>query len=253
MVVMKPAVQTDPSSVPQMAEQTPALPRVYAWFNAVNTSDLSLLADLTIHGVPIDILHPLRHTTALMEATRRSCTVTVEWLLAKGAAPAFLCGLPKGSALHCALRRRHWAAAVLLLTAMDNTAILDAYGLTPLHALCVDTIPREELSAALGIAETLLRKGCPLNALDHEGITALHHCILNDAAELAELLLSHGANANALIPDSWVSPLMIAALEKNTAIAALLMRYGADPHLKTRDGMSPVEIFPAILAGGSHS
>lgn len=89
-------------------------------------------------------------------------------------------------------------------------------------------------------------KHCPLDALDHEGITPLHHCAINDAPELAELLLSHGANVDALIPDTWVSPLMIAALEKNTQMAALLLKYGANPQLRTREGSYPATVYPTI-------
>lgn len=129
---------------------------------------------------------------------------------------------------------------------MGTTAVIDAYGFTPLHALCVETISRYDLDKSIALAETLITKGCPLDALDHEGITALHHCVINEMPELTELLLTHGANPNALIPDTWVSPLMIAALEKNLNLANLLMRYGADPYLKTREGSSPIGTYPAL-------
>lgn len=242
-------IQSHPTVAQTTPELPPALPRVYAWFSAVNADDMDLLEDLNTHGVPTDVLHPLRHTTALMEATRLGRTATVSWLLARGAAPALLCGLPKGSALHCALRRHHWAVASVLLEHMENASVIDSYGSTLLHALCVEAQHREDLEMALGLAETLLAKGCALDALDHEGITALHHCVVNDAAELAELLMMHGANSNALIPDTWVSPLTIAALEKNSHMANLLMRYNADPYLKTREGSSPASIYPAIVRG----
>ncbi len=232
---------------PSVTAPAPALTRIYAWFFAINSADMALLDDLHTHGVPIDILHPLRHTTALMEATRLSRIATIKWLLARGAAPALLCGLPKGSALHCALRRKHWEAAAVLIRAMDSTAVMDAYGFTPLHALCLEPIEPAHLPTVLELAEALLLKACPLDALDHEGITALHHCVINDSMELAELLLENGAKANALIPDTWVSPLMIAALEKNLPMAQLLLRYGANPNLKTREGTSPVEIYSALL------
>lgn len=224
----------------------PALPRIYAWFSAVTGNDMTLLEDLNLHGIPTDILHPLRHTTALMEATRLGRTTTVEWLLAHGAAPALLCGLPKGSALHCAIRRRHWEIANALLSRMDQTSVVDAYGATPLHALCLQPQIDKDLDKVIEIALVLLDKGCPLDALDHEGVTALHHCVVNDACELAEMLLTHGANPNALIPDSGVSPLMIAALEKNSHMANLLIRYGANTDQRTRTGASPASVYPAL-------
>ena len=204
-----------------------------------------MLDDLFTHGVPIDIFHPLRHTTALMEATRLGRTTLVEWFLARGASPAFLCGAPLCAPLHTALRRQHWEIATKLAEAMDTSAIIDSYGRTPLHVLCMEaqeTVP----PAVVELAAMLLDKYCPLDALDHEGITALHHCVINNAKPLAQLLLSRGAKPDALIPDTWVSPLTIAALEKNLEMAELLLEQGANPYLRTREGLDPVGIYPAI-------
>lgn len=231
-----------------MADTTKAsaYARIYAWFSAVGNNDIDLLDDFLAHGVPIDAPHPLRHSTALMEATRLGRAGMVQWLLERGAAPAFLCGLPLGTALHCALRRRHWEIAQLLAARMSNCAVMDAYGATPLHILCAEILTSNDHAMAAALAALFIAKQCPLNSLDHEGTTALHHCIINDHHELATILLQHGANPNALIPDSRVSPLTIAALEKNASIAQLLLQYGANPHIRTREGTTPVSIFPAL-------
>jgi ankyrin len=223
-----------------------AYARIYAWFSAVANNDLDLLDDFLAHGVPIDAPHPLRHSTALMEATRQGRAGMVQWLLERGAAPAFLCGLPLGTALHCALRRRHWEVAQLLAARMSNCAVMDAHGSTPLHVLCAELLSPKDQPVAAALCSLFIAKQCPLNSLDHEGTTALHHCVINDHHELASLMLRHGANPNALIPDSRVSPLTIAALEKNSAIARLLLQYGADPHSRTREGSTPISIFPAL-------
>lgn len=225
----------------------PALPRIYAWFSALVSNDLDLLEDLHAHGIPIDVFHPLRHTTALMEATRLGRTTLVDWLLARGAAPAFLCGTPLSAPLHSALRRQHWEVAAHLIEAMSTAAIIDSYGRTPLHVLCTDAQDEVHYDPVLAIASALIDKNCPLDALDHEGITALHHCVINDAPHLAELLLDRGAKPDAMIPDSWVSPLTIAALERNLPMAELLLSYGANPELKTREGSHPASICPEIL------
>lgn len=226
--------------------QSPDLTRAYAWFSALQSGDAELMAGLLAHGVPIDVPHPLRHTTALMEATRLGRTDLVHWLLEHGAAPAFLCGLPLGTALHCAIRRHHWAIAELLVHHMGSVAVLDGYGRTPLHTLCMEATDPELRAGIQPLALLLIEKQCPLETLDHEGTTALHHCVINDALDLAELLLSHGANPNALIPDSRVSPLTIASLERSLPMAQLLMRYGADPYLPTRDGVTPITILPDL-------
>lgn len=223
-----------------------ALSRSYAWFSAVAAEDTPLLDDLLAHGVPIDTVHPLRHSTALMEATRRGRAELVQWLIEHGAAPAFLCGLPLGTALHCALHRQHWGIANFLANAMESCAIMDVYGATPLHVLGAEAGGCHAAPGVLALASKLIAKSCPLDALDHEGTTALHHCVLNDAQELVAMLLRHGANPNALIPDSKVSPLTIAALEKNMPMAKLLLEFGGDPHAKTRDGATALSLFPAI-------
>ena len=223
-----------------------ALTRVYAWFSALVTNDLAMLEDLYTHGVPVDIFHPLRQTTALMEATRLGRAPLVEWFLARGASPAFLCGAPLCAPLHTALRRQHWEIALLLTKAMETTAIIDSYGRTPLHVLCMEAQENDLGSSILELATLIVSKYCPLDALDYEGITALHHCVINNAKELGKLLLTRGAKADALIPDSWVSPLTIAALEKNLEMAELLLLHGANPYLRTREGLDPVGIYPAI-------
>lgn len=233
--------------MPGDASVTPALTRLYSWFSAIVSEDYALMDDLLAHGLPIDVPHPLRHTTALMEATRLGRTQLVAWLLSRGAAPAFLCGLPRGTPLHCALRRHHWEIARALIAAQSGCGDVDHYSRTPLHLLSMD-MPEEPdgVLAALDVAEALLKKGCQMDALDHEGITALHYCIINDYAPLAEMLLQNGANPNILTPDTHVSPLTIAALERNTAMAQLLLSYGANPELPTKEGSTALTIMPGL-------
>ena len=121
-------------------EKMTPLPRIYAWFSAVVSNDTDLLDDLLAHGVPIDIAHPLRHSTALMEATRLGRAGLVQWLLERGASPAFLCGLPLGTSLHCALRRHHWDVAQILTASMSNCAVMEP--MAPHHCMCCATKPR---------------------------------------------------------------------------------------------------------------
>lgn len=229
-----------------MPQPSQPLSRIYAWFSAVANDDTALLDDLLAHGMPVNALHPLRHTTALMEATRLGRAGLVQWLLEHEAAPSVLCGLPVGTALHCALRRQQWDIAHILAHAMGDCALMDANGSSPLHTLCTEAYHNHQPAILLGLATLFIHKQCPLNSLDLEGSTALHHCVINGHLPLVSLLLRHGANPNALIPDSQVSPLAIAALEKNLIIAKLLLQFGADPHSRTHEGSSPVSIYPAI-------
>jgi ankyrin repeat protein len=183
-----------------------------------------------------------------MESTRLGRAQLVDWLLDHGAAPAFLSGVPKvgGAALHCALRRHYWLIAAKLSEAMERTDMVDAYGCTPLHLLAMESNADEGSMLTLTLAKLLISKRCPLDALDHEGITALHYCVINNHLSLAELLLEYGAKCDVQIPDSWVSPLTIAALDQNTSMAQLLMRFGANAHHATREGVTPVSIMPGL-------
>ncbi len=228
------------------SSKQPAYARIYAWFSAMANDDTDLLDDLLAYGFPIDTPHPLRHSTALMEATRLGRANMVQWLLDHGAAPAFLCGFPVGTSLHCAIRRHHWDVATILANAMDSCALMDAYNATPLHILCAEVPHPSQAASMFNLARLLIEKNCPLDALDHDGTTALHHCVINGHEELAAKLLHRGANPNALIPDSHVSPLTIAALEKNHSMAKLLLAHGADPQLRTLEGSSALSICSAI-------
>jgi len=234
-----------------MSSQSPTnsaipLPRIYAWFSGLMNNDFALMRDLYIHGLPIDIPHPLRHTTALMEASRLGRTAMVEWLLSHGAAPAFLSGMPQGTPLHCALRCRQWEVATLLVNASKTPGVVDAYGQTPLHTICMHAVEEANTVAAMDIINLLVGKNCPLDVLDHEGISALHYTVINDNYPLTELLLVHMANPNLQTPDKGISPLMIAALEQNLSIAALLLQHGADMHLKNSDGASALTLLPDL-------
>ena len=221
--------------------------KVYAWFSAINTSDWNKMRSLHDDGLPIDVSHPLRQTTALMEATRQGRAKVVEWLLHHGAAPVFLTGTRATTALHIALKMQYWAIADRLLLASPSATACDYAGHTPLHMLCANSIiePRN-ISFILKLAEVMIMKGCRIDALDNEGISALHYCVINNLDALVQLLLDHGANANIMSPESKVTPLTIAVLERQHTMIELLIRYGANPNIRMQDGKRPIEMMPEI-------
>ncbi|MEJ0009887.1 MAG: ankyrin repeat domain-containing protein [Alphaproteobacteria bacterium] len=228
------------------AKEPPALPRTYAWFSALMSGDTDTMTELLARGLPVDVRHPLRHTTALMEATRLGRILLVQFLLGQDAAPAFLCGTPKGTPIHCALFYKQWEIAELLIDAANSITITDELGRTPLHVLAMEPLEDSDMPFAQAIAGQLIGKRCPLDALDTEGITVLHYCVINDHGRLAALLLRSGAAPDILTPDTRVSPLAIAALERNLALAALLMEFGANPNLPMKGGATPLSIMPQL-------
>ena len=222
------------------------LNRVYAWFAALVKEDFEGMDDLLAHGVPVDVPHPLRHTTALMEATRLGRIAMVHWLLDRGATPAFLCGLPQGSPMHAAIRLHHWHIAAALIDHAGSTAVTDHQGRTPLHMLAIEAIERTISEPMLNLVGMMVEKHCPIDALDREGLSALHYAVINDHPPMSEVLLKLGANPNIRVPDSGMTPLAITALDKNTNLASLLIQFGANPYQNLRDGASPATILPAL-------
>lgn len=59
--------------------------------------------------------------------------------------------------------------------------------------------------------------------------------------EVAELLIQHGANVN--VTDLWrFTPLHEAAAKGRFDICRLLLKHGADPSRKNRDGHIPIDL-----------
>lgn len=221
--------------------------RIYAWFTAVATADWNEMQNLLSRGLSVDVSHPLRQTTALMEATRQGRPRTVEWLLHYGAAPALLAGLRATSALHIAIKMQQWEIAERLAILAPTATICDHAGRTPLHMLSMTLGGDSRTERALvKLADILIEKGAGLDALDNEGISALHYCIVNDLNGMAERLLVHGANPNIMSPESKVTPLTIAALEHQRELVALLLRYGASASHATINEKTALELIPEL-------
>lgn len=102
------------------------------------------------------------------------------------------------------------------------------------------------LGADISVIEALLDRGADLEAVNDEGMTALHFASgLPDARpDVVGLLLERGANANAQ-DDLGITPLHFA---NDTLIVALLLNYGADVNRKTNDGYTRLHEADAALA-----
>lgn len=62
----------------------------------------------------------------------------------------------------------------------------------------------------------------------------------NNSTAIVERLLQAGANPNYWYPSSINSPLMMAITREHSYTAKLLLEYGADPNVRTSEGMSPL-------------
>jgi len=119
----------------------------------------------------------------------------------------------------------------------------------------------------LALARALLAVGANPSSPDFAGNRPLAYCVLNNRADLAELLLDYkaevraaplgaavgegslplvrlfidrGADATATYADGR-TPLHVAADSGQTEIARLLLQHGADPNARDVDGSSPLD------------
>ena len=78
----------------------------------------------------------------------------------------------------------------------------------------------------------LLKKGADIEIKDKKQFTPLIYACSNGFVEIADLLLSNGANVNYQIEGTLYTPLMIAVQNGNKDLFSLLLKNGADPSLK---------------------
>jgi hypothetical protein len=93
----------------------------------------------------------------------------------------------------------------------------------------------------LHVAHWLVAAGCPVNAGDVSGATALQFAAMGGELGLARLLLDAGADPNARNRDRR-SPLHYAVALGHTELAGLLIERGGNAHLEDRHGMRPMDI-----------
>jgi ankyrin repeat protein len=92
------------------------------------------------------------------------------------------------------------------------------------------------------IVHRLIEAGAPINEpASHGPWYALHNAVLEDNAEVVEILLSAEANPNVKTSEDW-TPLMMAARGGDPAIVELLLRSGADVGMQNDDGKTALDI-----------
>jgi cytohesin len=93
------------------------------------------------------------------------------------------------------------------------------------------------MSSRIDTARLLLERGAQADARDKRGYTPLS--LIQGSAEIAQLLLEHGADANAAV-DGW-SVLLYLAMFQPPEVLAPLIDAGADMHAKAPDGRGLLE------------
>lgn len=104
-------------------------------------------------------------------------------------------------------------------------------------------------AGAVDAMAALLDGGADLNARDvANGWTPLFHAIHKNQAAAVRLLLDRGVDTNK--PARMVTPLMMAAADRDPAIATLLLAHGADPSVRGLGGSTALSI---AVSGGALS
>jgi ankyrin repeat protein len=112
----------------------------------------------------------------------------------------------------------------------------------------------------LALIRTLLDARADVNAVQVDGMTALHWAVYNDDAVLAGLLVRSGADVN--VKNRYgVPPLFLACTNGNAAVVKLLLKAGADANaslaggetaLMTASRAGNVEAVKALIARGAN-
>ncbi len=118
---------------------------------------------------------------------------------------------------------------LVLLLALWAPTLLRA---SPEDSLVADAAMRGDTETA----RSLLRSGADVNAAQADGMTALHWAALNDADELAEMLVYAGANLKAGTRNGNYEPLHLASRAGSVTVMATLLEAGADPNAPTAAG-----------------
>jgi uncharacterized protein len=93
------------------------------------------------------------------------------------------------------------------------------------------------------VATALLDLGVPIDVADGNGITMLGRAALNNDLDMARLAISRGANVN-IVDKLGMTPLLWAANIDfgDAAMIELLLKSGARPDAKNKDGLTPLEL-----------
>lgn len=129
----------------------------------------------------------------------------------------------------------HWdalEAVGLLVGAGANVDAADDHGATPLD--------RAAENGSLAMVEALLDAGADPNLAQASGLTPLMTAARTGNVAIVEALVSAGADLNAETTETRSTALMWAVSETHRDVVRVLLDAGADPHVSTTSGITPL-------------
>ena len=133
-------------------------------------------------------------------------------------------------------------------------------GATSLVAACVlalnlgaaaATVPDAAMNGDRDAVRQLLKQGADVNAVQGDGVTALHWAATRGDAEMASMLLVAGANHRAATRFGGYQPLHVAAERGSATVVRALVTAGADANATTVRGTTPLML--AAAAGDTET
>ncbi len=240
---------------------------------AVASGNKEITELLLASGADVNSKEKAFDTTSLHSAVTEGHTEIVELLLANGADTDTKDNMFCRTPLHYAIMEEREEIAKLLIDSGADTTIKDINGHTPfLYAkYCnqnnivklLEELPGSsvgkfdaELIEAVGKRtldeiKKLLAQGADVNARDTMGVSPLHFAAARGDKEIAEHLISKGANVNA-VDNIWKNtPLHTAARFGRSNIIEVLVSKGADLNAKYISGHTPLHV--AAIEGNSEA
>jgi ankyrin repeat protein len=235
---------------------------------AISAATIGIFSSL---GYPIPILNSLGIApSGLCKAMYQGDIKPIRDYLERGRNPnaaganRFL-DVDSPSLLNCASASPNKDVAEMLIAKGADVNAWDKNGITPLYSVAQGASRLEKQKEALEIAELLIAKGADVNAKNNEGKnpvvplplerlqfpywrdkneTPLHRMVRTNLEDLAKLLLSNGADVNALNSEGS-TPLhyavtMASLRKRGTGMAELLLAKGADVNAKDNEGKTPL-------------
>ncbi len=93
----------------------------------------------------------------------------------------------------------------------------------------------------IGAARTLLKNGALPDGPEGLEVSPLWQCATSDHADLAKVLIDHGANINIQSPTSGMTPLMTAVYQQSVAVGRVLVNAGADLNIRDQKGRNTLD------------
>lgn len=128
--------------------------------------------------------------------------------------------------------------------------LITAFGLAAIIAVGVHAAADAPMAAAAQnkdreAVRALLKKGADVNEAQGDGTTALHWAAMNGDADMAQMLVTAGANVRATTRLGAYTPLFLAARGGYADVVRVLLAAGADAKSRTSNGTTPLMIAAA--------